>query len=58
MAKDYNRFEIIGETWMMHLEKHLTKPLNSLGYGYPGGPIIEKLHLEEKSSNFLSYPNH
>ena len=56
MAKDYNRFEIIGETLDDALGEAFDKTAKLLGYGYPGGPIIEKLASKEKSSNFFKLP--
>ena len=51
VAKDYNKYEIIGETLDDALGEAFDKTAKSLDYGYPGGPIIEKLASEEKSSN-------
>ena len=56
MAKDYNRFEIIGETLDDALGEAFDKTAKLLGYGYPYGPIIEKLASKEKSSNFFKLP--
>ena len=56
VAKDYNKYEIIGETLDDALGEAFDKTAKSLDYGYPGGPIIEKLASEEKSSNFFKLP--
>jgi N6-L-threonylcarbamoyladenine synthase len=56
VVKAYNKFEIIGETLDDALGEAFDKTAKLLGYGYPGGPIIEKLALKEKSKNFFKLP--
>ena len=56
IAKNYNKFEIIGETLDDALGEAFDKTAKLLGYGYPGGPIIEKLASKEKNSNFFKLP--
>ena len=52
IAKKYNKFEVLGETLDDALGEAFDKTSKLLGYGYPGGPIIEKLALKGKNNNF------
>ena len=56
IAKKYNKFEIIGETLDDALGEAFDKTSRLLGYGYPGGPIIEKLALKGTNTNFFKLP--
>ena len=56
IAKDYNKFEVLGETLDDALGEAFDKTAKLLGYGYPGGPIIEKLATKEKNTNFFNLP--
>ena len=46
LAKDYNKFKVIGETLDDAVGEAYDKIAKLLGYDYPGGPIIEKLALK------------
>ena len=56
IAKKYNKFEVLGETLDDALGEAFDKTSKLLGYGYPGGPIIEKLALKGKNNNFFKLP--
>ena len=56
IAKKYNKFEIIGETLDDALGEAFDKTSRLLGYGYPGGPIIEKLAFKGTNTNFFKLP--
>lgn len=48
--KNHLNFELLGETLDDAIGECLDKSAVSLGYNYPGGPIIEKLSLSGKDS--------
>ena len=52
LVKNYNNFEILGETLDDALGEAFDKTAKLLGYGYPGGPIIEKLAAQKKNQKF------
>lgn len=51
--KDHLNYEILGETLDDAAGEALDKAARMLGFGYPGGPIIE--HLSEKVKNVDNY---
>ncbi len=53
IAKNYNFFELIGETLDDALGEAFDKVAKLLGYSYPGGPVIEK--LAKKSNGKISF---
>lgn len=56
LVKNYNTFEILGETLDDALGEAFDKTAKLLGYGYPGGPVIEKLASQKKKSEVLNLP--
>jgi len=56
LVKNYNAFEILGETLDDALGEAFDKTAKLLGYGYPGGPVIEKLASQKKKSNIFDLP--
>ena len=46
-CKNYNKFRVIGET-LDAVGEVFDKTSRILGYGYPGGPIIENLAKKSK----------
>jgi len=56
LVKNYNNFEILGETLDDALGEAFDKTAKLLGYGYPGGPIIEKLAAQKKKSKVFNLP--
>ena len=56
LAKDYNKFKVIGETLDDAVGEAYDKIAKILGYNYPGGPIIEKLALKCKGRYHFNLP--
>ncbi len=53
VVHDIDRFQILGRTLDDSIGESFDKVSKLLGFGYPGGPIIEKLYQEGDSSRFL-----
>ena len=56
IAKDYNKFEIIGETIDDAVGEAFDKTAKILGLGYPGGPKIEMLAKKSERQNIVLLP--
>ena len=56
LAKDYNKFKVIGETLDDAVGEAYDKIAKILGYDYPGGPIIEKLALKCNGKYHFNLP--
>jgi N6-L-threonylcarbamoyladenine synthase len=54
-VKDYNTFEIIGRTRDDAAGEAFDKIARTLGLGYPGGPLIDKLS-KEGNPNAIDFP--
>ncbi len=55
-ALNFNKFKLIGETLDDALGEAFDKTAKIMGFGYPGGPIIEKLALKSKKKNTFKLP--
>ncbi len=56
LAKNFNKFKIIGETLDDAVGEVFDKTSRILGYGYPGGPIIENLAKKGKGKYNFKLP--
>ena len=56
LAKNYNKFKVIGETLDDAVGEVFDKTSRILGYGYPGGPIIENLAKKSKGKYKFKLP--
>lgn len=54
-VKDYGEYEILGQTLDDAAGEAYDKIARTLGLGYPGGPIIDKL-ARKGDSNFVEFP--
>ncbi len=54
IAKDDNRYKILGETLDIGLGNLFDTFARDLGYGFPGGPILDKIYFE--STNYIELP--
>lgn len=55
LVKDYNEFEIIGQTRDDAAGEAFDKVARAIGLGYPGGPKIDKLS-KEGDKNAIAFP--
>lgn len=57
VVHDWNKFQILGTTKDDSIGESFDKVSKLLGFGYPGGPIIEKIYHESDSEKFsLPHP--
>lgn len=56
MVKDHITYEIVGETVDDACGEALDKAARMLGFGYPGGPILEKLAREAGNTDVYHFP--
>jgi len=56
LFKDQLKYEILGETRDDAAGEALDKAARMLGFGYPGGPILERLASEVKNDDTYQFP--
>jgi N6-L-threonylcarbamoyladenine synthase len=56
LVKDFGQYQIIGQTTDDAAGEAFDKIAKVLGFGYPGGPAIEKLAGQVNFQDFLKYP--
>jgi len=56
IAKDQDRYKIVGETLDIGLGNLLDNFARLLGYGFPGGPILDKLYFKGNPDNYIDLP--
>lgn len=56
LVKNFGEYEIIGQTTDDAAGEAFDKIAKVLGFGYPGGPMIEKLAQEVNFQDFFKYP--
>lgn len=56
LFKDHCMYEVIGETLDDAAGEVLDKAAKMLGFGYPGGPVIERLAEEVSNKDFYQFP--
>jgi len=54
IAKDNKRYKILGETLDIGLGNLFDSFARDLGFGFPGGPILDKMYFN--STNYISLP--
>ncbi len=54
IAKDNKRYKILGETLDIGLGNLFDSFARDLGYGFPGGPILDKIYFQ--STNYIPLP--
>jgi N6-L-threonylcarbamoyladenine synthase len=54
IAKDNKRYKILGETLDIGLGNLFDSFARDLGFGFPGGPILDKMYFN--SNNYISLP--
>ena len=54
IARNYNKYRVVGETLDMGLGNLLDTFARDLGYGFPGGPVLDKMYFE--STNYIDLP--
>lgn len=54
IAKDNKRYKILGETLDIGLGNLFDSFARELGYGFPGGPILDQIYF--KSNNYIPLP--
>jgi N6-L-threonylcarbamoyladenine synthase len=56
IAKDGNRYKIVGETLDVGLGNLLDSFARVLGFGFPGGPVLDKLYFQGNPDNYIDLP--
>ena len=56
MVKDFGSYKVIGQTIDDAAGEAFDKIAKVLGFGYPGGPIIEKLAQQAGFKDYFNYP--
>jgi len=56
LFEDHLRYKIIGQTIDDAAGEALDKAAKMLGFGYPGGPIIERLAQEVNNKDYFKFP--
>jgi len=56
LVHDFGKYEVIAQTLDDAAGEAFDKIAKMLGFGYPGGAIIEKLATEAKFEQFIKYP--
>ncbi len=54
IAKDNKRYKILGETLDIGLGNLFDSFARELGYGFPGGPVLDQIYF--KSNNYIELP--
>lgn len=56
IVKDENRYKILGETLDIGIGNLFDSFARDLGYGFPGGPILDKIYFEADPNNYIDLP--
>lgn len=56
LLKEHIHYEVLGETVDDAAGEALDKAAKMLGFGYPGGPVIERLANEVNNKEFYKFP--
>ncbi len=56
IVKDENRYKIIGETIDIGIGNLFDSFARDLGYGFPGGPILDKIYFEANPEKYIDLP--
>jgi N6-L-threonylcarbamoyladenine synthase len=56
IARDQNKYKIVGETLDIGLGNLLDNFARDLGYGFPGGPILDKLYFKGDPNRYIELP--
>jgi len=56
LVKDFGKYELLGQTLDDATGEAFDKIAKILGFGYPGGAVIEKMAREVNFTDFFSYP--
>ncbi len=56
IVKDENRYKILGETLDIGIGNLFDSFARDLGYGFPGGPILDKIYFEANKEEYIDLP--
>ena len=56
IAKDENRYKIIGETLDIGIGNLFDSFARDLGYGFPGGPVLDGIYFKADRSKYIELP--
>jgi N6-L-threonylcarbamoyladenine synthase len=56
IVKDENRYKILGETLDIGIGNLFDSFARDLGYGFPGGPILDKIYFEADREKYIDLP--
>ena len=56
IVKEENRYKILGETLDIGIGNLFDSFARDLGYGFPGGPILDKIYFEADPNKYIDLP--
>lgn len=56
IAKDENRYKIIGETLDIGIGNLFDSFARDLGYGFPGGPVLDEIYFKADRHKYIELP--
>jgi len=56
IAKDSGYYKILGETLDIGIGNLFDSFARDLGYGFPGGPILDKIYMDNKKRHYIDLP--
>lgn len=56
IAKDNGYYKILGETLDIGIGNLFDSFARDIGYGFPGGPVLDKVYIENKDKHYIELP--
>lgn len=56
IAKDNGYYKILGETLDIGIGNLFDSFARDIGYGFPGGPVLDKVYMENKNRKYIELP--
>lgn len=56
IAKDNGYYKILGETLDIGIGNLFDSFARDIGYGFPGGPVLDKIYMENKERHYIELP--
>ena len=56
IAKDNGYYKVIGETLDIGIGNLFDSFARDMGHGFPGGPVLDKIYMENKERNYIDLP--
>jgi len=56
IAKDNGYYKILGETLDIGIGNLFDSFARDIGYGFPGGPVLDKVYMENKERKYIELP--